>query len=189
MALMVLGKDDFPGGSIPSIVTQKAAELLTPSDPRIQGPRNLKLEAGQTNDDLCNTIDLPAATFATVAPASDDLPFLAHVREVKTGGKETLSLKQDGWFAVVLANRLPATSKDGKGKRILCVWRPSRAFWTCCRRRMASCLLGQTTARRFFAWPSSQAGPSPATAKTISRQRCERWTTSGSSALTQRCSG
>jgi hypothetical protein len=119
MALMVLGKDDFPDGSIPSIVTRKVAELLTPSDPKIQGPRNLKLEAGQTNDDLCNTIDLPVATFATVAPASDDLPFLAHVREVKTGGKETLSLKQDGWFAVALANRLPATARDGKGERNL----------------------------------------------------------------------
>ena len=119
MALMVLGKDDFPDRSIPSIVTRKVAELLTPSDPKIQGPRNLKLEPGQTNQDLCNTIDLPAATFAKVTPTGDDLPFLAHVREVKTGGKETLSLKQDGWFAVVLANRLPATAKDGKGERNL----------------------------------------------------------------------
>jgi hypothetical protein len=119
MALMVLGKDDFSDGSIPSIVTRKVAELLTPSDSKIRGPGNLKLEAGQTNDDLCNTVDLPATTFAAVAPTRVDLPFLAHVREVKTGGKETLSLKQDGWFSVVLANRLPATAKDGKGERNL----------------------------------------------------------------------
>jgi hypothetical protein len=115
MALVVLGKDDFPDRSIPSIVTRKVGELLSPSA-NVQGPRGLKLDAGQTNDDLCNTIDLPATTFAAVAPTRVDLTFLAHVREVKTGGKETLSLKQDGWFAVVLANRLPATAKDGKGE-------------------------------------------------------------------------
>jgi hypothetical protein len=53
-------------------------------------------------------IDVPVSTFQAVAPFKNDLEFLAHVRQVNTGGKELLGLDEDGWFSVVLANRLPA---------------------------------------------------------------------------------
>jgi hypothetical protein len=52
-------------------------------------------------------IDIPRATFERIAPTREDLPFLAHVREVNTGGKELLGLDVDGWFSVILGNRLP----------------------------------------------------------------------------------
>jgi hypothetical protein len=55
---------------------------------------------------LC--IDIPKATFEAIAPTLEDLPFLAHVRQVNTGGKELLGLDVDGWFSVILCNRLPA---------------------------------------------------------------------------------
>jgi hypothetical protein len=44
--------------------------------------------------------------------AFDDLAYLAHVREVNTGAKETLSFLADGWFSVVLANRFPLPDKS-----------------------------------------------------------------------------
>ncbi len=115
LALLLLGRDDFPDQTIPAITARPVAALLDPGG-QVQGPKGLILEPGQKSEDLCNTIDLPATVFAEVAPAPEDLPFLAHVREVKTGGKETLSLQQDGWFTVVLGNRLPATAKGDKGE-------------------------------------------------------------------------
>ena len=115
LALLLLGLDDFDDRQLPAVTARTVAALLDPGG-AVQGPKGLTLEGGQRTEDLCNTIDLPAAVFAEVAPALDDLPFLAHVREVKTGGKETLSLKQDGWFTVVLGNRLPATARGDTGE-------------------------------------------------------------------------
>jgi hypothetical protein len=115
MALLLLGRDDFSDSAIPGVTARTVAKLLNPEGD-IQGPKGLELEGGQSMNDLCNTVDLPAALFAETAPTLEDLPFLAHVREVKTGGKETLSLKQDGWFTVVLGNRMPATTKKKEGE-------------------------------------------------------------------------
>lgn len=114
MALLLLSRDDFdPGTPVPTVESRTVNGLLNP-EPGIQGPIGLTLEGGQTLNDLCNTIDIPAGLFAEIVPTKDDLPFLAHVREVSLAGKETLSLKQDGWFTVVLGNRLPLTRKDPK---------------------------------------------------------------------------
>ncbi len=54
------------------------------------------------------TIDVPLARFLQIVPHMDELPLLAHVRQVNTGDKELLGLVDDGWFSVVLCNRLPA---------------------------------------------------------------------------------
>jgi len=112
MALLLLSRDDFaPGTPVPAIQSRTVNGLLNP-ETGIQGPLGLALEGGQTLNDLCNTIDIPTGLFAEIVPAQEDLPYLAHVREVSLAGKETLSLKQDGWFTVVLGNRLPLTRKD-----------------------------------------------------------------------------
>jgi hypothetical protein len=55
-----------------------------------------------------NTIDVPLPLLRAIAPTRQELPLLAHVRQVNTGGKELLGLDLDGWFSLVLANRLPA---------------------------------------------------------------------------------
>jgi len=109
LALLLLSRNDSADNELPKMVARTVGALRNP-EAAIQGPQKLSLEHGQTDADLCNTIDLPADLFAEIVPSFDDLPLLAHVRDVNTGGKETLSLKQDGWFTVVLGNRLPATS-------------------------------------------------------------------------------
>lgn len=114
LALLLLCPDDFPNGKIPDVTARTVNALLKP-ETGIQGPVDLNEEGGESGNDLCNTIDIPAPLFGEIAPAHEDLPFLAHVREVNTGGKETLSLKQDGWFTVVLGNRLPATTLKTEG--------------------------------------------------------------------------
>jgi hypothetical protein len=46
-----------------------------------------------------------------VFPTKDDLPLLAHVREVDINDTELIQGDDDGWLAVVLANRLPQEGK------------------------------------------------------------------------------
>jgi hypothetical protein len=72
----------------------------------VAGPQ-LRLEPYESKDELCNTIDIPADLFVQVAPTIEDMKYLAHVREVKTDAKETLSYLADGWFSVVMGNRMP----------------------------------------------------------------------------------
>ena len=113
MALLVFSAADFPAGSnFPDIVTRPVGELLNPPNGEAVGP-DLKLEAGESPEDLCTTIDIAWDVFQATAPSYKDLPFLAHVREVNTGAKETSSFLADGWFSVVLANRFPQP-QEGK---------------------------------------------------------------------------
>jgi hypothetical protein len=60
----------------------------------------------------CLTIDLPAGLFKAVAPRLNDLPYLAHVRQVDTGDKEVLGINDKGWFSLVVGNRIPQADKS-----------------------------------------------------------------------------
>ena len=112
MALLVFSAADFPAKDFPESKARKVGELINPAaNEGWVGPR-FKLDAYESENDLCNTIDLPWDVFQRVAPSLDDLAYLAHVREVNTGAKETLSFLADGWFSVVLANRFPQPDKS-----------------------------------------------------------------------------
>lgn len=117
LALFVLSPSDFlPAAEVPKIEIHKVKELLNPGD-KIKGPalKESDLKQYESVNDLCNTIDLPTAVFSSIVPAKADLPYLAHVREVHTGNKETASLKTEGCFSVVLANRFPETTTASEG--------------------------------------------------------------------------
>lgn len=67
---------------------------------------------GQTPDDVCNYIDLPAALFNKLAPGLLDLQMMAHVRAVEMDNKpiqagETVQPQEQ--YGLVLGNRLPET--------------------------------------------------------------------------------
>ena len=49
-----------------------------------------------------------------IFPCKDDLPLLAHVREVDVNDTELANGDDDGWLAVVLANRLPVFDEAAK---------------------------------------------------------------------------
>jgi len=49
-----------------------------------------------------------------IFPCKDDLPLLAHVREVDVNDTELANGDDDGWLAVVLANRLPVFDDANK---------------------------------------------------------------------------
>ncbi|HKY41778.1 MAG TPA: hypothetical protein VJM50_01680 [Pyrinomonadaceae bacterium] len=107
MAILLFSAADFSDGKFPELKAGKVGDLINPGG-NILGPKlkSADLAAGES-EDLCNTIDLPGPLFRRIAPKLKDVQYLAHVREVDTGDKETLSFLADGWFSVVLGNRFP----------------------------------------------------------------------------------
>ena len=59
----------------------------------------------------CLGIEVPVSLFQDVAPLKSELPLLTHVRQVNTNDKELLGQDKDGWFSVVVANRMPLSGK------------------------------------------------------------------------------
>ena len=54
-----------------------------------------------------------------IFPTLEDLPLLTHVREVNISDTELMGGDDDGWVAVVMANRLPVTQPDGTPVRYM----------------------------------------------------------------------
>ena len=119
LALLVLSDADCAreGVEVPEVKPRKIEELLEPKDVSVQGPdlKTTDLKPYESTNDLCNTVDLPIKLFAKIVPSESDLPYLAHVRQVDTGNKETMSLQTEGCFAVVLGNRFPEASTAPAG--------------------------------------------------------------------------
>ena len=59
----------------------------------------------------CKTLDIPWKLFQKVTPHEDELRYLAHTRGVFKDHKEDLPGIGDGWFSVILANRLPTAHR------------------------------------------------------------------------------
>jgi hypothetical protein len=76
------------------------------------GSEKWEKEKWQYEEKSCLAIDLPADLFKAVAPRTDDLPHLAHVRQVDTGNKEVLGINDRGWFSLIIGNRLPQANKS-----------------------------------------------------------------------------
>ncbi len=111
MALLLLSEEDFEHNKFPKIEPRTVENLCDEEQQKkdnVSGPKIGKSNLKEYElKDPCNTIDLDAKLFQEIAPREADLQFLAHVREVNTDAKETLSFLADGWFSVVIGNRFP----------------------------------------------------------------------------------
>lgn len=119
LALILLTDADFthePESRVPPIVSRTLAEARNPKEPGVIA-RSLPLDPYDAESDPCQTIDLPAGVFSAVMPRKEDLQYLAHVREVHTGNKETWSLLKEGTFSVVVCNRFPESQAMAAGEK------------------------------------------------------------------------
>ncbi|CAN5267658.1 hypothetical protein BH10PSE19_BH10PSE19_00750 [soil metagenome] len=66
----------------------------------------------------CNTIKIPSVLFTQIAPRLTELTSMAHCRQINTGDKEILGLKDDGWFSVVVANRFPTVGQGSNASSV-----------------------------------------------------------------------
>lgn len=106
--------------AVPEIKNINLGDLKESSTDRLFCSVN-ELEHGQDDTDTCQIIDVDVTTFNAIAPSSDDLPYLAHVRKVDVINKackreyehhpkkgitlKTQEPQQE--FSVVVCNRLP----------------------------------------------------------------------------------
>ena len=65
------------------------------------------LESWERDDEACEVLDLPVALWQAIAPAYDELRWLAHARRVSSGGCSSETVPANGDLAVITGNRLP----------------------------------------------------------------------------------
>lgn len=58
-------------------------------------------------DQMCQTVTIPYSLFLDILPYSDDLPYLAHAKQVSLDNKVTDSEVKGEWFSCLIANRYP----------------------------------------------------------------------------------
>ena len=80
----------------------------SPDSPRLDLP-DVPAEARSLP---CMGLELPLDLFKDIAPMASEISLLTHVRQVNTEDKELMGMDDDGWFAVVVGNRLPEPGKQ-----------------------------------------------------------------------------
>jgi len=109
MAVLLCRNDELAGATPTRRTVQDVINPgQKPGEPTVVGPVGLVVTAQELAQG-CLAIDLDDALFAKIAPQANELPYLAHVRQVNTDGKEILGIDADGWFSVIVGNRLPLT--------------------------------------------------------------------------------
>lgn len=125
-SLPVVGKDSF-------LFPLPTENVLSP-DLGQYGSEKWKKEQGRYEKESCLAIDLPADFFKEIAPRLEDLPYLAHVRQIDTGDKEVQAINDKGWFSLIIGNRLPQAdqehrvflvSLEGHQERLQETWQPT----------------------------------------------------------------
>src|SRR5580698_282063 len=98
----------------PATGTHKAEDpLSTTVEQFLIAPTGVLLPVlGTINDpaERLTGVDIHLKYFQSICPSVAELPFLAHAREVNTGGKVMLGMNDDGCFSVVIGNRLPGAA-------------------------------------------------------------------------------
>jgi len=68
---------------------------------------NFKDREDVDDDQICQTVTIPYSLFLDILPYGDDLPYLAHAKEVNLDNKVTDNEVKGEWFSCVIANRYP----------------------------------------------------------------------------------
>jgi len=103
------------------VVAEGEAQLSSPAAVAdCVTPGTTLLDPGDRDVDQGVYLAVTQTVLNAIFPTADDLPLLAHVREVDIQDTELAGGDDDGWMAVVLANRLPVfDAATGKPVRYL----------------------------------------------------------------------
>ena len=122
MALLLFNEDEIiaPGTngaqSSTKAGTYTVSQVISSDGQPVNGILGPDIQAFKYEDPSkiqCRAVDITPAIFTAVLPRLQELTFLAHCRQVDTGDKEILGMKADGWFSVIIGNRLPADPPAG----------------------------------------------------------------------------
>ena len=105
----------FSKEEAPEIKKNTVKAILSPEADIIAAANNIKLDEhiGESLSTPCFTIDIPVGLFNKIAPNINELKYLAHARYVKLDKKVTSSDKE-GYYSVIIGNRLPLSSNEGE---------------------------------------------------------------------------
>ncbi len=116
LALMLFSEDevtllDPPSCTVESVLMHKPPTIWHSAPPESGATRLFQTLSESEKNKSCLGIEVTKALFQRVAPLVSELPLLTHVRRVNTEDKELLGQDKDGWFSVVVGNRLPVSGK------------------------------------------------------------------------------
>jgi hypothetical protein len=74
-------------------------------------PADVLARLGATGETVCDAVEADLDLLRAIMPAREELQLLTHVRQVNVDDRELAAGDSDGWFAVVVANRLPAPGR------------------------------------------------------------------------------
>lgn len=119
VALLLFQQDDInvPSGNSsiltnPTLTSTYTVKQMTTSESGILKPA-LTLTNLDDPTALCRTIDITPATFSALVPTDSELAYLAHCRVVNLQDKEEGQASgNNGWYSVVMSNRLPQNDTD-----------------------------------------------------------------------------
>jgi hypothetical protein len=74
-------------------------------------PRSVFEQLGSPANILCSAVESDAAVIADILPSVEELQLLAHVRQVNVEDRELNAGSSDGFFSVVMSNRIPESGK------------------------------------------------------------------------------
>jgi hypothetical protein len=121
MALLTLDDDEIADKKIEikSVALRELydppADVAAPRRPQIAPEQGERLGPPPAEEDRCTVARMTAELFRDIAPAHDELRFLAHARKVGTEDKDLADAVADGWVAVVVGNRLPKWNTRNHG--------------------------------------------------------------------------
>ena len=123
MALLLLNDDEVADVAF---AVRPLRDLLKPTGGVNDGIRRPDLDAldpwedigepdpqsDEVEQNVCTAMDVPGQLFRDLTPRLGELSLLAHARKVTADDKEDIAGIGDGWFSVLLANRVPVNPSD-----------------------------------------------------------------------------
>lgn len=73
-------------------------------------PRDVFARLGSPQGVICDAIETSKSTLDSIIPSKEELELLAHVRQVNVNDRELSAGDSDGYFAVLMSNRLPSSN-------------------------------------------------------------------------------
>ena len=118
MALLTLDDDEIEQHKV-RLQSVMLSQLYNPPagvrGPVIEREPGERAESTAKEQDQCLVADMPTSLFHDIAPALEELRYLAHARQVGTEDKDLEDAISDGWFAVIIGNRPPRQWRQNHG--------------------------------------------------------------------------
>ncbi len=100
------------------VVVAEGEATLVPNVPAASAVTAGVTLRGAIDADVANCLQIRRSVVQKIFPTQKDLPLLAHARHVDIGDTELMMGDDDGFLAVVVANRLPVSGKDAEGNDV-----------------------------------------------------------------------